>query len=90
MTVLNPFKEQSATRGDQSERSGSILSNRHLSNFNIRVDENIGGSGMHLGEGNESNMIITPRKNENNTEMKLLNLDQLVMNKGIGASGMVS
>lgn len=44
---------------------------------------------MHLGEGNESNMIITPRKNENNTEMKLLNLDQLVVNKGVIASGMV-
>lgn len=75
MTVLNPFKEQSATRGDQSERSGSMISNKHLSNFNIRVDDNLGGSDMHLGEGMESSLVITPRKNEHNTEMKLLNLD---------------
>jgi hypothetical protein len=37
MAVLNPFKEQSVTRGDQSERSGSIM---HLSNYNIKVDDN--------------------------------------------------
>lgn len=67
------------------------MSNKHLSNFNIRVDDNFGGSGMHLGQGMDSSMQITPRKNENNTEMKLLNLDQLaVNNKGVIATGMVN
>ena len=77
MTNLNPFKEHSGKRGDQSERSGSIMSNRNLSNFNIRVDDNNNiGSSHHITENHDSSMqvVSTSPRVHNNSEMKHLNL----------------
>jgi len=55
------------------------MSNKHLSNFNIRVDDNnnIGSGNLTLTmEGMDSSMQVTgsPRILSNNTEMKHLNL----------------
>jgi hypothetical protein len=96
MTNLNPFKEHSGTRGDQSERSGSILSNKHLSNFNIRVDDNnnVGSGNLTMGEGMDSSMQVSTGyphiQSNHNSEMKHLNLGQLLLNKGAGGVGGVS